>query len=110
TLSVPGAATAERPGLSRFAGKPVVVGFRPEDVADAALRPDLPAENRLQATADLVEALGSDVLVHFGVDAEAAVVQSSDSLQQIRAPSGASSAIARLTPRSDVKLGGTIEL
>jgi len=110
TLTVPAAVTGQRPGLARHAGQPVIVGFRPEDVADAALRPDLPAANRLTATADLVEALGSDVLVHFGVDAEAATVHSSDSLQQIKAASGTSTAIARLTPRSDVRLGGTIEL
>jgi multiple sugar transport system ATP-binding protein len=110
TIKVPAEISAQRPGLARFAGKAVIVGFRPEDIADAALRPDLAAENRLTAKADLVEALGSDILVHFGVDAEAAVVQSSDSLQQIKAPSGASTAIARLTPRSDVKLGSSIEL
>jgi multiple sugar transport system ATP-binding protein len=110
TLSIPSSVAARRPGLAAFAGKPVVVGFRPEDVSDAALRPDLPAENRLTAKADLVEALGSDVLLHFGLAAEAATVQSSDSLQQIKATSGGSTAIARLTPRSDAKLGGTIEL
>jgi multiple sugar transport system ATP-binding protein len=62
--------------------------------------------------ADLVEALGSDVLVHFGIEAKAATVVSSDSLQQIKSSdSGASSpAIARLTPRSDVRLGGEVEL
>ncbi len=110
TLTVPAAATA--PGLSRHAGKPIVVGFRPEDIFDPALRPDLPAGNRLRSTAGLVEALGSDVLVHFGIEARAAQVVSSDSLQQIKsADAGAASpAIARLTPRSDVRLGAPVEL
>jgi multiple sugar transport system ATP-binding protein len=112
TLTVPAAATAQRPGLSRHVGKPIVVGFRPEDVFDPALRPDLAAGNRLRSTADLVEALGSDVLVHFGIEARAAQVVSSDSLQQIKsdAAGATSPAIARLTPRSDVRLGGPVEL
>jgi multiple sugar transport system ATP-binding protein len=111
-LSVAGSAVAQRPGLARFGGKPIIVGFRPEDVADAALRQDLPAANRIGSTADLVEALGSDVLVHFGLDAQPAHVVSSDSLQQIKAADiGAKSpAIARLTPRSDVRLGAPVEL
>ena len=111
TLKVAASATAQRPGLARFAGKPLIVGFRPEDVFDAALREDLGTANRITATADLVEALGSDVLVHFGIEAKAAHVVSSDSLQQINATdAGASPAIARLTPRSDVHLGAPVEL
>ncbi|CAN0584823.1 unnamed protein product, partial [Laminaria digitata] len=97
TLNVTPSATAERPGLVRYAGKPIIVGFRPEDVFDTALRDDLTKSNRLAATADLVEALGSDILVHFGIEAKAAHVVSSDSLQQIKAgdSGGASPAIAR---------------
>ena len=112
TLKVPPATTAQRPGLARYAGKRIVIGFRPEDVVDAALREDLARTNRIAATADLVEALGSDVLVHFGIEAQAATVVSSDSLQQIKSSdTGATSpAIARLTPRSDVRLGGTVDL
>jgi multiple sugar transport system ATP-binding protein len=112
TLKVPGAAIAQRPGLARFAGQPIVIGFRPEDVFDSALREDLAARNRISAIADLVEELGSDVLVHFGIEAPAAQVVSSDSLQQIKSDdAGATSpAVARLTPRSSVRLGGTVEL
>ena len=112
TLALPAAVTAQRPALARYAGRRVIVGFRPEDVFDTALREDLAASNRFHATADLVEALGSDILVHFGIEAQAAQVVSSDSLQQIKAQgTGATSpAIARLTPRSDVRLGSAIEL
>jgi len=58
----------ERPGLLRLAGRDVVVGIRPEDMEDAALATS-PDGRTLRSSADLVEAMGSDVLVHFGLDA-----------------------------------------
>jgi multiple sugar transport system ATP-binding protein len=110
-LAIPAAVLAQRPGLSRYTGQELIVGFRPEDVADAALA-SAPAGDRIRSAASLVEALGSDVLVHFEIDAKPMYVQSSDSLQQIkRAESAAGGeAIARLTPRSDVRLGAPVEL
>ena len=110
SIAVPAAVMAEFPGLSRYAGRRVVIGIRPEDLFDPAHRPDLSGASRLRSTADLVEALGSDVLVHFGLDAEAAIVQSSDLLQELKAGRRASRAIARLSSRTHVKIGGPIEV
>jgi multiple sugar transport system ATP-binding protein len=110
-ITVPPAVTAQRPGLARYQGKRLVVGIRPESLSDPALRPDLTPQGILRSTVELVEALGSDVLVHFGIDAEAATVQSSDSLQELKAgKKAASRMVARLTPRSQLKLGGPIEV
>jgi multiple sugar transport system ATP-binding protein len=111
TLAIPAAVLAQRSGLSRYAGQELIVGFRPEDVADAALA-SAPAGDRIRSAASLVEALGSDVLVHFEIDAKPMHVQSSDSLQQIKRTESAAGgeAIARLTPRSDVRLGAPVEL
>jgi multiple sugar transport system ATP-binding protein len=110
-LQLPASVLAERPGLPRHAGDELVVGFRPEDVSDARLAGG-PRGKPILAEALLVEALGSDVLVHFEIDARPMHVQSSDSLQQIGR--GGSSiggeAIARLSPRSDVRLGAPVEL
>ena len=110
-LDIPASILTQRPGLSRYAGKPLIVGFRPEDVADATLA-GTAAANRIRSVASLVEALGSDVLVHFEIDATPMHVQSSDSLQQIKREESATGgeAIARLTPRSDVRLGAPVEL
>jgi multiple sugar transport system ATP-binding protein len=110
TLAVPAAVLADHSGLGAYANRRIVVGIRPEDLFDPAHRPDLAGASRLRSTADLVEALGSDVLVHFGIDAEAAVVQSSDSLQELKANPKASRAVARLSSRSQVKIGSTIEV
>jgi multiple sugar transport system ATP-binding protein len=110
-LVLPASVPAARPALARYAGKRVVLGVRPEDLSDAALSPGAPAESRLRATAELIEALGSDLLVHFSIDAPAAHVQSSDSLQEIKAGSTRGSrTVARFTPKSQVKLGQQIEV
>src|SRR4029079_8559206 len=91
-----------RPGLRRYAGKRLTVGIRPEDLADAALSPNAPANARLRSTVDLGEALGSDVLVHFRIEQQAVPVRSSDALEAIAivADGAASPCIARFTPKS----------
>ena len=61
---------AKRPGLADAAraGRKVVLGIRPENMEDAALAGG-PADGRtLKAKVDITEALGSEVMVHFGVD------------------------------------------
>jgi multiple sugar transport system ATP-binding protein len=67
-LSLGSAVLAARPALRRYFGRSVVVGIRPEDMEDAALG-NAPSGSTLRSTAELVEAMGSDVLVHLGVDA-----------------------------------------
>jgi multiple sugar transport system ATP-binding protein len=64
-------ATIQRhPGLGAFEGRPVVVGIRPEDFADASLQ-EAPADRALSVVCDIREDMGSDVYVHFDVAAEA---------------------------------------
>jgi multiple sugar transport system ATP-binding protein len=53
--------------LAPFVGKRVIVGVRPEDIDDAAVATDTPAERRLGAVVDIREDMGSDIYVHFGV-------------------------------------------
>jgi multiple sugar transport system ATP-binding protein len=111
SFAVPAEVTQSHPGLLAHKGKSVVVGFRPEDVSDARYATAGAVTSNFKATAELVEALGSDVLVHFGIDAQPVTVQSSDSLSGIKATSGATGrGIARLTPRSEARIGATIEL
>ena len=64
-LPVPGEVVAARPDLRSYADRPVVLGIRPEDMEDASLVADAPADRRIRSTVDLREALGSDVVVHF---------------------------------------------
>jgi multiple sugar transport system ATP-binding protein len=66
---------AERPALEERVGKDVIVGIRPEHLEDAALEPDTPPERRLQGTVNLREALGSEIMVHFTIDAKPAMTE-----------------------------------
>jgi multiple sugar transport system ATP-binding protein len=59
----------ERPGLRAYVGRPVIVGVRPGDLEDAALQPDAPADRRIKTNVDLREDMGSEILVHFSLDA-----------------------------------------
>ena len=59
-----------RPALAAHRGRPVVVGIRPEHISAAG-----PGEAAaLQGDVELLEALGSELLVHFSLDAPFAEV------------------------------------
>jgi multiple sugar transport system ATP-binding protein len=60
---------AERPALSAFEGKRIIVGIRPDDIEDARLEPGAPDDRRFSAVVDIREDMGSEVFVHFAVDA-----------------------------------------
>jgi multiple sugar transport system ATP-binding protein len=66
---------AARPALAGFEGKTVVLGIRPEDLEDAALSPDTPADHRLKGKVALTEALGSEIMVHFSIEANQAATE-----------------------------------
>jgi multiple sugar transport system ATP-binding protein len=120
-MPVPDEVLAERPALRRYEGRKVVLGIRPEDMEDASLLPDAPPDRRVTSTVELREALGSDLVVHFPVDAPPAVTQdvkelasdvSPDVVEKVEAIAGAGRTvmIARLSPRAQVHTGGPIEL
>ena len=68
-LSVDDEVLARRPALASFDGRRLILGIRPEDMEDAALETDAPQDRRVTAVVDIVEDLGSESLVHFGVQA-----------------------------------------
>ncbi len=69
------------PALRRYEGKPIVLGIRPEDLEDAALESD-GAGRRLRGTVELTEALGSEIMVHFKIEARQAVTEDVKELAQ----------------------------
>ncbi|HEU4526957.1 MAG TPA: sn-glycerol-3-phosphate ABC transporter ATP-binding protein UgpC [Actinomycetota bacterium] len=120
-LELPPQVVAERPELGGFDGKPVIVGIRPEDMEDAALVSEAPAEHRIRSTVILREALGADVLVHFAVDAPAVATEDArelagdvgqEALEAVEraARTGTSTFLARLNPRTEARKGEPIEL
>ena len=117
TLPVPDEVLAERPDLRSYADRKVVLGIRPEDMEDAALLSDAPAERRISSTVDLREALGSDVVVHFTIDASPAVTEDVKELAadvgadaELEPGSETASVVARLNPRTHVSHGDRMDL
>jgi multiple sugar transport system ATP-binding protein len=82
TLALDDEALAAHPGLADYAGRDVIVGIRPEDLEEAALAPDTPEDRRLHGKVSLREALGSEIIVHFDIDAKAAMTEDIRELAQ----------------------------
>jgi multiple sugar transport system ATP-binding protein len=112
---------AARPDLEKFEGKDVVLGIRPEDMEDASLVQD-PQEGRvISSTVDLREALGSEVLVHFTVNApivltedtrELAVDVGTEALESLeeKAKQSTSVFVAQLSPRTRLREGDRLSV
>jgi multiple sugar transport system ATP-binding protein len=64
-LALPPALVGDRPALQRYAGRRVALGIRPEDIEDGPG----PDGTHLQVTVDIREDMGSEVFLHFAVDA-----------------------------------------
>jgi multiple sugar transport system ATP-binding protein len=111
-------ALAHRPALVDHAGSSVILGIRPEDLEDAALSPDTPADRRLRGTVELREALGSELHVHFTVPGVSSA--STDEVQELakdagdeRAPEdggGGALLVGRFNARADVREGEPVEV
>jgi multiple sugar transport system ATP-binding protein len=71
SLQIGGPVLQRRPALRRFTGRRVILGVRPEDIEDAEHADGAPEGTRLAAVVDIREDMGSEVFVHFGVDAKA---------------------------------------
>jgi multiple sugar transport system ATP-binding protein len=107
-----------RPGLSGYAGRKVVLGIRPEDLEDASLDTAAPPERRLQGEVVLRESLGSEVMVHFKIDAKQALTSDVQELaEDVGAPAeldavGGSGAtlVGRFGARTRVRPGEPTEV
>jgi multiple sugar transport system ATP-binding protein len=73
---------ATRSGLDAYVDRQVILGIRPEDLEDAALDPDAPADRRLRGKVQLREALGAEIMAHFVVDAPPALTEDVRELAQ----------------------------
>ena len=119
TVRLPESVLQTRPALVDYLGQPVVVGVRPEDLDDASVGSD-DSRPVLHAVADLIEPLGSDLIVHLSIDAEP--VRSNDDLTELAKDVGhpdagalqssdaSTTLVARFNPRSTVAIGDAVNV
>ncbi len=112
---------AYRTALQDYVGKRVVLGVRPENLEDAALEPETPADQRLQGVVVLREPLGSEIVAHIEIDAPPALTEDVRELArdvgqeravQAAAEEGAPQAtlVGRFGPRSRIKSGERVDV
>ena len=120
-LTLSDALRAYRPALEAYIGQRVIVGIRPENLEDAALEPDTPADQRMQGVVVLREPLGSEIVAHFTVDAPPALTEDvrelardvgQESALRAAEAEGAqeTTMVGRFGPRSRAHTGDTIDV
>ena len=93
-----------RPALRGYDGKRVAIGIRPEDFEDLAMAPEHPEARTLTAPVTLLESLGSEIMVHFKLDAPAVESGDPDAVKETGSDV-APDAVGRFNPRSQVREG-----
>src|SRR4051812_22474650 len=107
------------PGLTAYDGKRVIIGIRPEDLEDAALESDVPADRRLHGRLELREALGSEIMAHFAIKGAHAETDETrelakdagagDTDPQVGVKEGEAVIVGRFGARSRIKQGDNVE-
>jgi multiple sugar transport system ATP-binding protein len=105
------------PALQRYEGRMVIVGIRPEDLDDAEHASDRPSDECLRGEVQLREALGAEIMVHFGVDARQALTDDvrelakdagDEAAAEQAASAGKTTLVGRFDPRSRVREGDKV--
>jgi multiple sugar transport system ATP-binding protein len=114
TLSVDAVAVGARPDLLNYIDRQVVVGIRPEDTEDLGVAGNAPDDRILTSQANLLEALGSEIIVHFPLAAEPFAImdaefEGDDAVEAMRSD-GEAIYTGRFSPRSTVRLGEPIQI
>lgn len=99
SFEIPDQIFEARPSLSGASGRPVIVGIRPEHMNDASIRP---SSAEISAPVNLVEALGSESMVHLNIDAPWIDAGDPDAVADIGEER---SAVARFSPKSMMRAG-----
>ena len=107
-----------RPSVRDYDGQTVALGLRPEHLQDVAFTAGVPIERRITARVEMVESLGSDVMVHGSITARPV---RSDDLRELADDvdavartdllrSTTTTVIARCDPRSPARAGDVMAL
>jgi multiple sugar transport system ATP-binding protein len=98
----------KQPRLREYDGKEIIIGIRPEDFEDAAFA-EAPESQRITSTVSLLEALGSEIMVHFRLDAPSVDSGDPDAVVE-KAAVDTANAVGRFNPRSTARMGESIEI
>jgi multiple sugar transport system ATP-binding protein len=120
-LRVPPEVLDVRGELAGFDGPTVILGIRPENMEDAALVPGSDPDSRFPVVVALREGMGSDVFLHFPIDAPPVVTEDTRELAsdvgdkavqelQEQASERRAAFIARVAPESRASVGAPCEL
>ena len=110
---------SHHPALLRYTGKTLVVGIRPEDLSVLPPPAETGPGSTLHTKVQLIEALGSELVVHFSIEArpvQSAGVDSNSSEGELAEPvlahsaDGSAPGVARLGPRTQVSVGDNLPL
>ncbi|MGC2485035.1 MAG: sn-glycerol-3-phosphate ABC transporter ATP-binding protein UgpC [Acidimicrobiales bacterium] len=99
-----------KPGLKRFVGRPLVIGIRPEDLSIGTTETHRAS---IAGKVELVEALGSELLIHFQTDVLMVRAEGGPAVSTVEMDSSADddeevSFVARIEPRHKVLVGDTV--
>ena len=115
SLELPQSMPVQRPALAQYVDKPIIMGIRPEEMADGALGGATPGRT-LRGIVELVEPLGSDIVTHLSVDAPEATglddiaELAEDSGDTLPGEANRATVVARFSARSHVKVGDTVDI
>jgi multiple sugar transport system ATP-binding protein len=102
------------PALRTYEGRRVILGVRPEDLEDATLAPETPLDRRLHGRVVLREALGSEIVVHFEIDARPALTDDvrelADVGEELTDQAPHTTMVGRFDARSSVREGDLAEV
>ena len=114
-IDLPSQTLSERPELRDFLGREIIVGVRPEDLEDASMAGEDGHMAVLDSSTALIEALGSELIVHFTLDAAPysimdAEFEGDDARVSVAAASGLHRYVGRFNPRSGVRVGEPLQV
>jgi len=109
------------PALPQYVGRTVVLGVRPENLEDATIATEMPTDQRLRGKLMLREALGSEIIAHFEIEAPPVLTEDTRELAEdvgtahkyeahTRDQSRTSELVGRFNARTQVREGQTIEI
>jgi multiple sugar transport system ATP-binding protein len=107
TVALPAGLAIQRPALRAYADKNIVVGLRPEHLALPAQ--GSPAGPALAVDTELVEALGSEQLLHFKIDARRIHASGVDEEKEV-GEAVAGIGVARIGPEARIGHGERVRL